>query len=87
MAPVATPATELTEAVIISGPRKGELITLDTVGNEVLAPEVMAALDEAIGAVWGAVEDAKAAHFEAEELIRDLRDGRKERDELIRAAR
>ncbi|MBI3910470.1 MAG: hypothetical protein HY320_05985 [Armatimonadetes bacterium] len=61
-----------TEAVIISGPRKGEIITLP---SDVwsLTPEEEAALDSLAEGVRRMAEAARAARSEAEALLEELR--------------
>ncbi len=65
---------ERVEAVIISGPRKGELITLANGAEPQLTPEEEAALDFAIEAAGRAAESARAAVEAAQKLNRKLDD-------------
>jgi hypothetical protein len=65
-----TPTT--VEAVIISGPRKGEFITLPPTFDE-LSPEVEAALTALIAAANRMAESAREATAEARALLLALR--------------
>jgi regulator of RNase E activity RraA len=49
----------MTEAVIISGPRKGDIITLDETGVEVVPDELLKALRELNTELKAAVEDMR----------------------------
>lgn len=70
---MATPTTEeRAEAVIISGPRKGEFITVPN-GESELTPEAEALLDSLIADAQRMAESAQAAAAEADALLRDLR--------------
>lgn len=60
------------EAVIISGPRKGEFITLPATEAE-LTPEEEAALQNLLEGAQGLVESIRAANEEAEALLTALR--------------
>lgn len=66
-----TPAT--VEAVIISGPRKGELITLPPTFDE-LSPEVEAALTTLMAVVNRMAKSAQEATAEAKALLMALRE-------------
>ncbi len=61
------------EAVIISGPRKGEFITLPHTFDE-LSPEVEAAVTVLVAAANRMAESAKAATAEARALLLALRE-------------
>ncbi|MBI3923305.1 MAG: hypothetical protein HY318_17930 [Armatimonadetes bacterium] len=52
-------ATIQTEAVIISGPRRGDLITLDESGTELLPEQILPALREFNAALDGALREAQ----------------------------
>jgi hypothetical protein len=66
-----TPAT--VEAVIISGPRRGEFITLPQAFDQ-LSPEVEAAVTALVAAANRMAESAKAATAEASALLLALRE-------------
>jgi len=66
-----TPA--IVEAVIISGPRKGEFIALPQTFDE-LSPEVEAALTTLMAAVNRMAESAREATAEAKALLLTLRE-------------
>lgn len=68
---IETPAT--IEAVIISGPRKGELITLPQTFDE-LSPEVEAALTALIAAANRMAESAREETAEAKAILLELRE-------------
>ncbi len=62
----------VSEAVIISGPRRGEFITLSD--NQVsLSPEEEAFLDSLIADANRMAESARAARVEAEAVLQTLR--------------
>ena len=71
-------STETVEAVIISGPRKGEFVNIDPDKGEVLelTPAVEALLDEMVASTWRMAESAKAAVAEAEGMLEDMRQRR-----------
>jgi hypothetical protein len=75
---VRQPATrrsdEIAEAVIISGPRKGEIIVLDGDGELQVSPQVEAALDFCVKAAARAARSSKALRAESDLLLRDLRE-------------
>jgi hypothetical protein len=60
------------EAVIISGPRKGEFITVPEDGEQ-LSPEIEAMLDSLITQARHMAESAKAASDEARSLLEAFR--------------
>jgi hypothetical protein len=60
------------EAVIISGPRRGEIITLSE-GQMSLSAEEEAALDALIADAKRMAESARAARIEAEAVLQTLR--------------
>jgi hypothetical protein len=68
-------AVETIEAVIISGPRKGELITVPKSELE-LTPDEESLLNSMIADAQRAAESTQAATAEAETLLRELRQGR-----------
>ncbi len=69
---MSTPATqEPAEAVIISGPRKGEFITVPN-GESELTPEAEAVLDSLIADAQHMAESARAAAAEADLLLQEL---------------
>jgi hypothetical protein len=69
-----TPLTqpEPAEAVIISGPRKGEFIRLGELDPD-LAPAEEALLDQLVEAAQRMAESARAAAVEADLLLQDRR--------------
>jgi hypothetical protein len=68
----ATATVEPVEAVIISGPRKGEMIILS--GEEPqITPEEQRLLDFAVEQAAQLAESARAAAAEADGLLQDLR--------------
>jgi hypothetical protein len=71
MAQVAEPV----EAVIISGERKGEIITVRN-GDVELSAEAQALLDSVVADAQRVAESARAAAAEAEALLQELRQGR-----------
>ncbi len=78
--------SERVEAVIISGPRKGELIMLDAALRETepqLTPEEDAALDAAIEAAGRAAESATALRVQTQEFGATLERINKKYDELL----
>jgi hypothetical protein len=66
---------EITEAVIISGSRKGEVIRLPG-GETNLTPEELTLLDALAASANQLVESARAAAAEAEGLLQELRQAR-----------
>ena len=73
--------TETIEAVIISGPRKGEFIRVNDDEEPALSAEADALLDQAVQAARSMAQNAKAARLELEELVNEMRAARKKRDE------
>jgi hypothetical protein len=80
----ATPALEPAEAVIISGPRKGEFITISD-DDLAVSPGAEALLDEMIATANNIAETIRAMRRDAEAFHAEMRERKKERDELIRA--
>ncbi|MBV9849575.1 MAG: hypothetical protein JO250_07795 [Armatimonadetes bacterium] len=74
MTVAANPGTETVEAVIISGPRKGEFISIDPEASDMLemTPEVEALLDEMVAGAQRMAENARAAATEMKALLQDL---------------
>jgi hypothetical protein len=68
-------ASGVVEAVIISGPRKGEFITLPE-SEEVMTPEIDLALQLCVKQAQHLAESARAAHAEAKSLLSVLRAAR-----------
>jgi hypothetical protein len=66
---------ESVEAVIISGERKGEIITVRN-GDVELSAEAQALLDSVVADAQRVAESARAAAAEAEALLQELRQGR-----------
>ena len=74
---------EPAEAIIISGPRKGEFIRVNGNENEpVLTPEADALLDQAVQAARSMAENARATRLEMEGLLQEMREARRRRDEF-----
>lgn len=67
-----TVAAEPVEAVIISGPRKGEIIRLGD-GEPVLTAAEEAAIERLAEAMACLAQSARAAREEADGLLQDLR--------------
>ena len=74
---------ERVEAVIISGPRKGELITLANGAEPQLTPAEEAALDFAIEAAGRAAESAVALRVQTQSLGADLKRINKKYDGIL----
>ena len=74
MSETATPIAEPVEAVIISGPRKGDIIALPDLPSEVHAEE-WALLDEALDGLLAAIERVATR-------VRSLRGSLQERQEV-----
>ena len=60
------------EAIIVSGPRKGEFIRVDEAELE-LTPAEAALLDSLTDDAWRMAESARAAAVEAELVLQQLR--------------
>lgn len=65
---------EMTEAVIISGPRKGEIIVLNGNGEPQLSPQEEAALDFCVLAAARAAHSSTALRQELDLFLQDLRE-------------
>lgn len=79
---------ERIEAVIISGPRKGEFITITNGEVEPdLTPQEEAMLDIVVANAKRLAENLRAARVEAEALVQEMREAREERHELLRTYR
>ena len=79
MAGTSSAAEGYVEAVIISGPRKGEFITVPDTDWELtreLTPEEVAMLDTLVRAAQGLAESARAAREEMDALLAELRQAR-----------
>ncbi len=87
MATVIESTDEVSEAVIISGPRKGEFIAVSRTGEEVITPEAEALLEQAIAAAWQMAESAKEARAAAEALRTEVRESNQKLSELLRTTR
>lgn len=75
-------AEDFIEAVIISGPRKGQFITIKDV-DEVITTEEQALLDQAVAAAWQMAESARGTRLAAEELRREFQESVEKLDELL----
>ena len=83
---MATPMMEEpAEAVIISGPRKGEFIAVSSTGDETITPEAEALVDEMIGIANRITETLQAMRRDGEAFQTEMRERKKERDELLRS--
>lgn len=60
------------EAVIISGPRKGEFIRVSE-AEPVLTPEESAMLDSVIESAWRLADTTRAAAKEADLILQEIR--------------
>jgi hypothetical protein len=82
---MATPTAtteEPAEAIIISGPRKGEFIRVGNTDYEpALSPEADALLDQAVLAARSMAETARSARMEMEALLQEMREARRRRHE------
>ena len=78
MTVAANPGTETVEAVIISGPRKGEFISIGSDEGDVLelTPAVEALLAEMTAGARRMAENAREVFLEAGGLLEDLRRAR-----------
>lgn len=79
-------ADEPAEAVIISGPRKGEFITVASNGETITADE-QALIEQAITAAWQLAQSAKEARLSAQSLRDEIRESGEKLDELLRTNR
>jgi hypothetical protein len=73
--------TATLEAVIISEPRKGQIVRLPLAGVEgdrELTPQEAAAFDQVQAALEEAIGEARATVAEVEALVADIRQARKE---------
>lgn len=78
---MATQAVESCEAVIISGPRKGEFLTIAPNGSsdaELPDPRVEAMLEKATKDARRVAETAQAVTAEAAALLQEMREARRE---------
>jgi hypothetical protein len=66
------------EAVIISGPRKGEFVRLD--GDDFDDPAVEHALEQALEEANRLADNARAMREETEAFLAELRERRRERE-------
>lgn len=80
-----TMKTEKTEAVIVSGPRRGELVTLDN-GEAVFTAADEALLASIVDGLERLVEGMRAARLEADGLAADVRQLRERSGESSRTA-
>ncbi len=85
MAIPAPTAEERDEAVIISGPRKGEFITISRSGEAAVPPEAEAMLEEMIATADRIAETLQAMRRDAQDFHAEMRERKRERDELVRA--
>lgn len=76
---------EPAEAVIISGPRKGEFIAVSSSNEEAIPPEAEALLGEMIGIANRITETLQAMRRDGEAFQDEMRERKKERDELLRS--
>ncbi len=83
MAAPTTTAIETTEAVIVSGPRKGEFITIPD-GEPVVTPEAEALLDRMIETANEITETLQRMRRDADAFHVEMRQRKEERDGLIR---
>ena len=82
-------SAELEEAVVISGPRKGAIITvpLETVSDAGLPPEGKINFAQCVKLARHVAEDTKAARQQAEAMLVEMREARKERREFLESIR
>ena len=83
---MATPMMEEpAEAVIISGPRKGEFIAVSGTGDETITPEAEMLLEEMITTANRITETLQVMRRDGEAFQAEMRERKKERDELLRS--
>ncbi len=82
MAAPTTTETETIEAVIISGPRKGEFITVPD-AEPVMTPQVEALLDQMIESVNSINHTLQSMNRDTAAFVAEMRERRREREELL----
>lgn len=70
MSEVITPLSGLVEAVIISGPRRGEIVNVDLDRQETLTPREVDALHEALARLDHAFSDLLTETRELNQVVR-----------------
>ena len=85
MSALSSKVEEPAEAVIISGPRKGEFIAHSSTGEEVATPEAVALVDEMLATAKSITETMQAMRRDGEAFRAEMCEREKKRHELLRA--